>query len=330
MFTGISADTGIERYLRQQDATAAVLRRALEPLEDFESRMRRSLEPLEAASVAVRRAFGPESALAEVVAQTTRFQAVVFDAVQKAAQPYLSFTDDFRSAADAIKSLEISSGIEAAMRQLQSDSAIARHAFEGVNLAERITLEGAWPARFASALETLERDLTFNRTMTDSAFLGMSTPPNPQPIEAVDDQATFDPEHWRLLYQTEQSLRLLVSKALFQRYGQSWPSLRLSTAMRRRWERGQQLDRDSGRQVLALIHYSNFMDLLEIIVADEHWADLFKSVFVDRDDISVSLKRLQPIRNALAHNRPLGRFDVLSLWAEGARILRVAGSALKS
>lgn len=144
----------------------------------------------------------------------------------------------------------------------------------------------------------------------------------PTAIDGADPQAAFDPENSRILWELEQQLRRLIAQSLSARYGENWPDARTSQSMLRRWKKGQQRSRDERGQVLPLIYYADFMDLREIIVDEEHWKGVFEVVFRRQQDIDESFRRLQPVRNAIAHNRPLSRYDVLALWAEAARLLR--------
>jgi hypothetical protein len=54
-----------------------------------------------------------------------------------------------------------------------------------------------------------------------------------------------------------------------------------------------------------LICYLDFSDYIRIITRRDNWRDTFKITFGDEAQIQASLKRLEPIRNAIAHNRPL-------------------------
>ena len=77
--------------------------------------------------------------------------------------------------------------------------------------------------------------------------------------------------------------------------------------------------------MLSAIHYSNFMELADIIGESRNWDEAFKPIFKNRDDFCVSLRRLHQIRNAGAHDRPIGVSDQLVLWSEATRILTMLG-----
>ncbi|MCX7361284.1 MAG: Swt1 family HEPN domain-containing protein [Alphaproteobacteria bacterium] len=153
----------------------------------------------------------------------------------------------------------------------------------------------------------------------------VSATPLPQAIESEDSTAVYDPVHWSVLREVEQGLRRLIEEKLTELSGPDWVTRIVAGDVRKRWENGQQLDREANRQVLSAIHYSNFMELADLIVQKKNWLEAFAPIFKNRDDIVTSLRRLHPVRLALAHNRPLGVADQLLLWSEATRVLRALG-----
>ena len=149
--------------------------------------------------------------------------------------------------------------------------------------------------------------------------------PPPQAIESSHPNAVFDPMHGRVLTELEQRLRYTVEKRLSGLVGQNWIRHRVSEEARKRWLKRQKQDRDDGRPVFPLIQYADFMDLADVISRSDNWDEAFGSIFRNKEDFSTSLRRLKPVRNAIAHSRPLGKSDVLVLLNEATRIF----SALK-
>ncbi len=147
-------------------------------------------------------------------------------------------------------------------------------------------------------------------------------PSPPLPIENATNgySAKFDPTHNTIFVAVEQRLRRFVSQQLKGQVGHGWVKQRVPDMVRQRWSERQNQERSEQRPVFALIEYADFMDLHDIIVKNDNWKELFCHVFKDKDDFSVSLRRLHPIRKALAHSRPLGRADILTLAAETRRI----------
>jgi len=69
---------------------------------------------------------------------------------------------------------------------------------------------------------------------------------------------------------------------------------------------------------LPFVFYVDFTDYVKIITRRDNWKQVFKGIFKDRDSISVKLRELEPIRNAIAHFRGLSRreLDKLKLLSE--------------
>ena len=150
--------------------------------------------------------------------------------------------------------------------------------------------------------------------------LSVELAPVPHTIGSTDTCAAFDPKHWLLITQLEQRLRQLVEQKLEEMAGPKWIKRRVSESVRERWFRRQSDDTDSGRSVYPAIQYADFMDLADVIVQKDNWQEAFHQIFPDKAEIEVSLHRLHPIRKAIAHSRPLGRADVLTLISESNRI----------
>ena len=158
--------------------------------------------------------------------------------------------------------------------------------------------------------------------------LSLSSVPVPQAIEGPDVGEVFDAYHWQIFWSLEQRLRQLVEQRLSDLVGASWIRKRVPEDVRIRWSERQRADRDEGRPVYSMIQYADFMDLAAIIRKGDNWREAFDGVFESKEDIAVSLHRLHPVRKALAHSRPLGRADVLTLISEATRILRALGVRL--
>ena len=149
----------------------------------------------------------------------------------------------------------------------------------------------------------------------------------PQAVESTEADATFDPENGMVIMQVEQRLRTCVETRLLGIAGPKWIKQRVPPEMRERWEQRQDEERKAGRPVFSLVQYSDFMDLVDVIARSDNWRDVFKPVFRHADDFRESMRRLHPIRQAVAHSRPIGRADVLTLCTEAVRILRALGAA---
>ena len=156
----------------------------------------------------------------------------------------------------------------------------------------------------------------------------VSRTPIPRAIESVDDGAAFKAEHQVLLVELEQSLRNFVETNLLASVGPNWVKRRVSRQMRDRWYGRQAVERAAGRPVFPAIQYADFMDLAELLCRSDNWNDVFEPFFKDREDVLVSLRRLNPVRRAIAHSRPLGRADVLTLVNEATRLFGAMGTRI--
>ena len=147
----------------------------------------------------------------------------------------------------------------------------------------------------------------------------------PRAVESGDLGATLDPKHWRVLTELEQRLRHVVEETLTKLDGSHWIKRRVPQPMRQCWEKRQEEDRTAGRPVYAAIQYADFMDLAGIVGRSDNWREAFQRIFRNKEDFITSLHRLHPVRKAIAHSRPLGRADVLTLVTEVNRIFGVLG-----
>ena len=108
-----------------------------------------------------------------------------------------------------------------------------------------------------------------------------------------------------VLWEIERALRSFLEQRLRAMYGDMWLERSVPGKILKRWMSRQQKDRQEGRLDTSLVDYSDFMDLFCVITEPRNWDESFESFFGDVDDISVSFRRLSPIRNCIAHNRQL-------------------------
>ncbi len=196
------------------------------------------------------------------------------------------------------------------------------------------TAEDATPSeRDAAAIEAgLQPDLiafpeaAYGEVVFAAGFQFRIHPtPVPVALEAPDAGAAFNAHYSALLIDLEQRLRQFVEGKLGAIEGPPWVKRRVSESVRKRWSERQQEERETGRPVYGLIQYADFMDLADVIGQGNNWKQAFGPIFGSKDDLLVSLRRLHPVRKAIAHGRPLGRSDVLTLVSEATRILRALG-----
>lgn len=140
---------------------------------------------------------------------------------------------------------------------------------------------------------------------------------------AKNDGEAYNAMHDALLKQVEILLRQLIEKKLHAISGDSWIEIHVSESCRNQWRSRQKYDQKCTGKHYSLIHYSNIMDLKNLICDSNNWDSAFGDVFTSKEDFRVSMTRLHPIRNCIAHARPLARAEVLVLVTESSRLLTV-------
>ena len=145
------------------------------------------------------------------------------------------------------------------------------------------------------------------------------------PSDSGDGSAAFDPQHAALLRYLEDRLRTFVVAELSRIEGPAWIRMRVPKAMKDKWENRRDKDRDQRGDSYPSIYYADLTDLSDVICRNDNWNDAFKPIFKHKPDLQVGMRRLNPIRNALAHSRPLVRTDQLSLACEALRLFRALG-----
>lgn len=167
----------------------------------------------------------------------------------------------------------------------------------------------------------------FDSVVIASGFvLTFPAAPMPQPIENGAGVLAISDLHHAALRDIENHLRAFISTQLSLAEPQ-WEKRLVPGNMRRNWLERQEVDRHLGRPVYPPIYYADLAELGQIIAQNNNWP-LFQPFFETRDGMLVSLSRLTPIRNAIAHGRPLSQTDVLYIVAEGARLMKAIGQAV--
>ena len=154
-----------------------------------------------------------------------------------------------------------------------------------------------------------------------SATFEVFVPSRPIPTRPRHRDDSFQVMPKVILWEIERTLRTFLERQLRGMYGDKWHEQSVPRDILKRWTFRQEKDRNEGRWRNSLIDYSDFMDLLIVITESRNWDDLFEAFFENKEDISVSFRRLAPIRNSIAHNRQLGEADQITLIGEAHRIL---------
>lgn len=143
-----------------------------------------------------------------------------------------------------------------------------------------------------------------------------------------DPGLVFDPSHHAMITFVEHELRIFIDRQMRDQYGNNWIRTQLSREQATELDRKREQAISQGEEPLPLICYSNFMDLKDIVINRRHWREVFQSVFRHKAHFETSMERLYPIRNPLAHSRPIGRAQQLLLYAESTHITKAIGKNL--
>ena len=136
----------------------------------------------------------------------------------------------------------------------------------------------------------------YDEVVVAAGFSFRFPPIPPLQVEAsVDHGADFDPDHRQLFTALEQHLRRVVEKTLTEKAGPKWIKQRVPKGMRQRWEERREEDWSPDRPVYSVVQYADFVDLKDVICRKDNWRDGFKAIFGNREDLSMSFRRLHPV-----------------------------------
>lgn len=127
-----------------------------------------------------------------------------------------------------------------------------------------------------------------------------------------------------ILSELENNVRNCIEERLG-RISANWWTEKVPPDVRQRAEERRIKEGDSIR----LINYVDFSDYLKIITRRDNWKEVFYAVFRDEGIVTAKLRELEPIRNAIAHNRPLTSEEIekLKLLAKDINRLILLASA---
>ena len=141
-----------------------------------------------------------------------------------------------------------------------------------------------------------------------------------QPIGRPDSETVVDPQHWQIMNELERRLRRRSRMNLASYLEQNGLAKECPGRCARNGLPVKTKNVTAAMRFYALIHYADFMDLSDVIVRSGNWREAFQAIFRNKDDFQVSMHRLHPVRNGLAHARPLSRTEILVLVNEATRI----------
>jgi ATP-dependent Lon protease len=111
-----------------------------------------------------------------------------------------------------------------------------------------------------------------------------------------------------ILSEVENNIRNCIEERL-ERISANWWGERVPPDVRQKAEERKMKERGSFHP----IHYVDFPDYLKIITRKDNWREAFSTVFRDQAIIIAKIRELEPIRNAIAHNRPLTSEEIEKL-----------------
>ena len=132
----------------------------------------------------------------------------------------------------------------------------------------------------------------------------------------------------------ETQLRHFIDRTMTNVYGSDWLAVRLPKKTVTTWEKlSQELKEHITRtfplspRTFPLLAFAQFADYELMICQEDHWNEVFHSIFKSREYLRESLQRLYPIRNDTMMGRPITKQDELLLYVETKRLINAMESA---
>lgn len=134
----------------------------------------------------------------------------------------------------------------------------------------------------------------------------------PQFDERIRREAASMSASYRVFYCLENSIRLLISDIMSEKYGDSWWTDIVADPIKTYVVATQKKERESGVSVRSQdpLDFTTFGQLGDIIKSN--WTD-FSDVFQDSKALDKVLSTLNVLRGAIAHCKPLAEDEILRL-----------------
>ena len=154
-------------------------------------------------------------------------------------------------------------------------------------------------------------------TSLDLELYGSVTPRSVDPEEAGLQRTNKCHDR---LQRFERLLRQFIDKEMTAQYGPNWPKKRLAPKLYQAWKsKKEKADRKG--EAFTFIEWADFTDYERIICKQDHWQEVFETIFKKNESVRESLQRLQPVRLAVAHSRIVTKDDELYFAVEIKRLL---------
>lgn len=137
------------------------------------------------------------------------------------------------------------------------------------------------------------------------------------------DRIAFEKtEPYQILKSLETKLRLFIEENL-KKINPNWWKERVPEDIRSNANQRQELAESpcpwiKKEEKSPVIFYIDFTDCVKIIERNDNWNEVFQKTFKDKGFISQRLKELKPIRDSIAHSRPISsqEFNLLTMYAK--------------
>lgn len=152
------------------------------------------------------------------------------------------------------------------------------------------------------------------RTIAFLKFLGShKIVYNSEIASLLHEQSVAKNKHaYDILEDLETSLRAFVERELSRTTGNWWKE-KVPEDVRKNAEERKQRDEAKIGASMHPVNYIDYPDYVKIITRRDNWERVFKPFFKDREIISAKLREIEPIRNAIAHPRPLTKEQITKL-----------------
>lgn len=155
--------------------------------------------------------------------------------------------------------------------------------------------------------------------------LSVAYAPLPIPTDADGTFLFSDPSYADFVTQIERRLRTHIDGVMINSFGRNWIKARVHSGVQAKWKERQEKAIKDGEPKFELLHYSDFIELKEIMTGKKTWDPLFARQFGIKEHFITAMDRLYAVRKPLAHGRPIGNGQRLHLYMEGIALMRALG-----
>jgi hypothetical protein len=118
---------------------------------------------------------------------------------------------------------------------------------------------------------------------------------------------------FKMLFNIENAFREFIVEEMTRTCGARWHKSRLPSDVAQKYLEAKQYERRTKWITLIPhhpIYYIDFPDLKKIVEQNNNWREIFSPLFIQKTVTTDALFSIEPIRNAVAHNRLLSGSDL--------------------